>query len=116
MKKRILAGLTASVLAAACAAQIPSILSVSAAGSYDMQLKIQLDGEKKAISPYIYGVNESGNSGSLKSVKTNAVRQGGNRFTGYNWETNYSNAGEDWVNSSDTHMGDVSDGPAYQAR
>ena len=44
MKKRILAGLTASVLAAACAAQIPSILSVSAAGSYDMQLKIQLDG------------------------------------------------------------------------
>ena len=38
MKKRILAGLTASVLAAACAAQIPSILSVSAAGSYDMQL------------------------------------------------------------------------------
>ncbi len=50
MKKRILAGLTASVLAAACAAQIPSILSVSAAGSYDMQLKIQLDGEKKAIS------------------------------------------------------------------
>lgn len=71
MKKRILAGLTASVLAAACAAQIPSILSVSAAGSYDMQLKIQLDGEKKAISPYIYGVNESGNSGSLKSVKTN---------------------------------------------
>ena len=53
MKKRILAGLTASVLAAACAAQIPSILSVSAAGSYDMQLKIQLDGEKKAISPYI---------------------------------------------------------------
>ena len=115
MKKRILAGLTASVLAAACAAQIPSILSVSAAGSYDMQLKIQLDGEKKAISPYIYGVNESGNSGSLKSVKTNAVRQGGNRFTGYNWETNYSNAGEDWVNSSDTHMGDVSDGPAYQA-
>ena len=81
MKKRILAGLTASVLAAACAAQIPSILSVSAAGSYDMQLKIQLDGEKKAISPYIYGVNESGNSGSLKSVKTNAVRQGGNRFS-----------------------------------
>ena len=59
MKKRILAGLTASVLAAACAAQIPSILSASAAGSYDMQLKIQLDGEKKEISPYIYGVNES---------------------------------------------------------
>ena len=72
MKKRILAGLTASVLAAACAAQIPSILSASAAGSYDMQLKIQLDGEKKEISPYIYGVNESGNSNNLKSVKTNA--------------------------------------------
>lgn len=116
MKKHILAGLTASVLAVTCTAQIPAVLSASAADSYDMQMSIKLDGEKKEISPYIYGVNESGNTNTLKSVTTHAVRQGGNRFTGYNWETNYSNAGRDWADSSDTHMGDVSDGAAYQAR
>ena len=115
MKKHILAGLTASVLAVTCTAQIPAVLSASAADSYDMQMSIKLDGEKKEISPYIYGVNESGNTNTIKNVTTPAVRQGGNRFTGYNWETNYSNAGKDWNNSSDTYLGDDSDGTAYQA-
>ena len=116
MKKRIFAGITASILALSCAAQVPAILSASAAGNYEMQLNIKLNGEKKAISPYIYGVNEAGNSTSLKKVTTHSLRQGGNRFTGYNWENNYSNAGRDWNDSSDTNMGDVTDGPAYQAR
>lgn len=49
-------------------------------------------------------------------MTTHSLRQGGNRFTGYNWENNYSNAGRDWNDSSDTNMGDVTDGPAYQAR
>lgn len=66
MKKRIFAGITASILALSCAAQVPAILSASAAGNYEMQLNIKLNGEKKAISPYIYGVNEAGNSTSLK--------------------------------------------------
>ena len=91
MKKRIFAGITASILALSCAAQVPAILSASAAGNYEMQLNIKLNGEKKAISPYIYGVNEAGNSTSLKKVTTHSLRQGGNRFTGYNWENNYSN-------------------------
>ena len=95
MKKRIFAGITASILALSCAAQVPAILSASAAGNYEMQLNIKLNGEKKAISPYIYGVNEAGNSTSLKKVTTHSLRQGGNRFTGYNWENNYSNAGQD---------------------
>ena len=116
MKKRIFAGITASILALSCATQVPAILSASAAGNYEMQLNIKLNGEKKAISPYIYGVNEAGNSTSLKKVTTHSLRQGGNRFTGYNWENNYSNAGRDWNDSSDTNMGDVTDGPAYQAR
>ena len=64
MKKRIFAGITASILALSCAAQVPAILSASAAGNYEMQLNIKLNGEKKAISPYIYGVNEAGNSTS----------------------------------------------------
>ena len=67
-KKGIFAGITASILALSCATQVPAILSASAAGNYEMQLNIKLNGEKKAISPYIYGVNEAGNSTSLKKA------------------------------------------------
>ncbi len=69
--------------------------------SYDAEFNVDFSGEKKAISPYIYGVNEHAN---LKKVSPTAIRQGGNRFTAYNWETNYSNAGSDWENSSDTYL------------
>ena len=41
----------------------------------------------KPISPYIYGSNSD-----LITNRT-FVRSGGNRLTGYNWETNASNAG-----------------------
>ena len=85
--------------------------SANAADSYDMNVSINLSGEKKEISPYIYGVNAF-DSSSVKNVTTHNIRQGGNRFTGYNWETNWSNAGEDWNHSSDTNQGDVADGPA----
>ena len=84
--------------------------------SYTMNVSVKLDGTKKEISPYIYGVNEFGNAENLKNVKVNNVRQGGNRYTGYNWETNWSNAGEDWQHSSDTNIGDDSDGAGYAPR
>ncbi len=49
----------------------------------------------KSISPYIYGSNSS--------AITNRTfdRAGGNRWTGYNWENNASNAGSDWYHHSD---------------
>jgi len=49
----------------------------------------------KSISPYIYGSNSS--------VITSRTldRAGGNRWTGYNWENNASNAGADWYHHSD---------------
>jgi hypothetical protein len=49
----------------------------------------------KSISPYIYGSNSS--------AITNRTfdRAGGNRWTGYNWENNASNAGKDWYHHSD---------------
>jgi hypothetical protein len=49
----------------------------------------------KSISPYIYGSNSS--------AITNRTfdRAGGNRWTGYNWENNASNAGADWYHHSD---------------
>jgi mannan endo-1,4-beta-mannosidase len=50
------------------------------------------------ISPYIYGVNNSTYSFAR------AIRKGGNRLTGYNWENNASSAGTDWHNSSDNYL------------
>lgn len=83
--------------------------AVNAADGYDMKITVDLKGEKKEISPLIYGVNQY--TTSLKDVKTNSVRQGGNRMTAYNWETNASNAGSDWKHSSDTNLSE-SDDPA----
>ncbi len=103
---------TVSALSATCTVPSANIQSVSAAGSYDMNITIDLGGEKKEISPYIYGINQYGNQTDYKNVKVNAVRQGGNRMTAYNWETNASNAGSDWKHSSDDNL-TTSDEPAY---
>ncbi len=116
MKTRKYAALIAAVMAMT---SMTSVMSgyVSAEGAgYAMNVSVKLDGERKAISPYIYGVNEYGNVDNLKNITVGAIRQGGNRYTGYNWETNWSNAGEDWHNMSDTNIGDVTNGPAYAAQ
>ncbi|MFZ4462167.1 MAG: glycoside hydrolase family 44 protein, partial [Patescibacteria group bacterium] len=67
-------------------------------------LTINVDANKNrtAISPYIYGRN----FGSGNAENFAAVRLGGNRLSGYNWENNASNAGSDWYNSSDSYLGD----------
>ncbi len=69
--------------------------------SYQMKVKVDVSDKGKSISPYIFGVNQHGIDAD---TKFGAVRQGGNRYTAYNWETNYSNAGSDWKNSSDTYL------------
>ena len=58
--------------------------------------------EQKPISPYIYGANNMqwGKMGSGYSL----VRQGGNRMTAYNWETNASNAGNDYQHQNDGYL------------
>jgi fibronectin type 3 domain-containing protein len=60
------------------------------------------------ISPYIYGVNNANNSGVFPTGTASAVpgglafdRLGGNRLTAYNWETNASNAGSDFLYEND---------------
>jgi len=116
MKKsnRVLAAALAGFLLTAPAASFGT--AVNAADAYQMTVTVDTSKNRKAISPYIYGVNEYGNGANLENVKVNAVRQGGNRYTGYNWETNWSNAGNDWQHSSDTNIGDISDGAGYAAR
>ena len=112
MKKAVTA-ITALALAMS---SLPfSAAMTSAADGYDMNITIDFKGEKKAISPLIYGINQYGNEDVLKDLNVNAVRQGGNRMTAYNWENNASNAGSDWKHSSDNNLSD-SDEPADCAK
>lgn len=67
----------------------------------DIFVNVDTGKDQKPISPYIYGVNEFVMD---KEVKAFSARQGGNRYTAYNWENNYSNAGSDWQHSSDTYL------------
>jgi hypothetical protein len=55
-----------------------------------------------SISPYVYGANQFNTS--TPPVNLGLQRLGGNRWTGYNWETNYSNAGTDYFNNSDLYL------------
>ena len=77
-------------------------------------VRIDVSGEKTPISPLIYGVNNFSDATVYNRVTATAVRQGGNRMSGYNWETNYSNAGSDWHHSSDTHLSSMPT-PGYVA-
>jgi hypothetical protein len=54
----------------------------------------------------------------LAGVSTpGARRYGGDRLTGYNWETNASNAGTDYINESDNYLVDgLPAEPAVRAR
>jgi len=67
----------------------------------------------KAISPYIYGMNTNGLSGIPAHLTID--RMGGNRWTAYNWESNASNAGNDYIYSNDGYLGG-GDTPGEAAR
>jgi fibronectin type 3 domain-containing protein len=57
----------------------------------------------KPISPYIYGINfYSGITGAPPLLTFD--RDGGNRWTAYNWETNASNAGSDYIYDNDSYL------------
>ncbi len=62
-----------------------------------------------SISPYIYGINGTINSGGFNNLTL--TRAGGNRWTAYNWTNNYSNAGSDWYYENDNAL-DSSTTPA----
>jgi fibronectin type 3 domain-containing protein len=56
-----------------------------------------------AISPYIYGINFfSGVTGAPPHLTFD--RDGGNRWTAYNWITNASNAGSDYLYENDSYL------------
>ena len=65
-----------------------------------VEVNINTGDGRQAISPYIYGSNQELSNSDVWTVR----RIGGNRMTGYNWENDFSNAGSDWMHSSDTYM------------
>ncbi|MGH7997515.1 MAG: glycoside hydrolase family 44 protein, partial [Opitutaceae bacterium] len=80
------------------------VLALACAGGLRANNAIQITVDPGAgrlpISPYIYGTNSD-----LPGVANPGSRRyGGNRLTGYNWETNASNAGTDWYNESDNNL------------
>jgi mannan endo-1,4-beta-mannosidase len=77
---------------------------------FGADITIDTSKDRTPISPYIYGVNQD----IAQDVSVTARRLGGNRMTGYNWENNASNAGQDWQQSSDNYLADNMnmDGPA----
>ncbi|MBX7131526.1 MAG: glycoside hydrolase family 44 protein [Fimbriimonadaceae bacterium] len=77
-------------------------------------VRVEIDATRSTpISPYIYGVNfpDWGKMGRLFTV----ARQGGNRMTAYNWETNASNAGSDFHHQNDGYMGESNE-PGWTVR
>lgn len=63
-----------------------------------VSVSIALDQDRAAISPLIYGTNQDAGQ-TFWTVR----RNGGNRSTGYNWENNFSNAGNDYLHNSDLY-------------
>ena len=55
------------------------------------------------ISPYIYGVNSYGGIPNAP-IQLTFDRAGGNRWTAYDWENNFSNAGSDYIYSNDNYL------------
>jgi endoglucanase len=78
-----------------------SIIVFSASGvqaNICVYYRIDTEVNRMPISPYIYGTN-------FDWIQNATIRRsGGNRLTGYNWENNYSNAGNDWYHVNDDYL------------
>src|SRR6266700_4053637 len=85
----------------AIAAAVREAASSAAAGppieGGDLRVEVNAGQVIRPISPFVYGVNSQGGEGAGVTVR----RMGGNRGTAYNWEIDASNAGNDYVHSSD---------------
>jgi fibronectin type 3 domain-containing protein len=77
---------------------------IATPASVAADVTITIDPAKtKPISPYIYGINfYTGVSGAPPLLTFD--RAGGNRWTAYNWETNASNAGSDFIYNNDNYL------------
>jgi hypothetical protein len=69
----------------------------------DVTFAIDSSQDVRPISRFIYGMNFW--DPAQRPANLTLSRSGGNRNTAYNWETNDSNAGADYLNQNDDFMG-----------
>lgn len=79
--------------------------STAAAQSIDVAVTIDTERDRRPISALIYGVNNSANPEANLASR----RQGGDRFTTYNWENNASNSGHWTDDPAWVHLNHTSD-------
>lgn len=72
-------------------------------GVGDVALTIDTTEDVHPISPYVYGSNQP--EWARDTGVVTLMRAGGNRWTAYNWETNASNAGSDYMHQNDSYLG-----------
>ena len=99
MKKKSLAVIISALIFSTAVTPIKNYdLTTYAENSHNIDVSVNLNSYHKKISPYIYGVNSDFRTDEyLYDACASSARQGGNRFSGYNWETNHSNAGRDYL-------------------
>lgn len=83
-----------------CRSEKEAIIVMPPPSGSTINYTVDITKNKHTISPYIYWRN----FGTGNDENFGAIRLGGNRLTGYNWENNASNAGTDWNNSSDGYL------------
>ncbi|MFT3925231.1 MAG: glycoside hydrolase family 44 protein [Myxococcales bacterium] len=83
---------------------VDSVLTPGEPGVVDVTFEIHADQDARPISPMIYGINSDVKDAERQ--RWGSIRSGGNRLTAYNWETNASNAGSDWLFQNDSLMGE----------
>jgi Glycoside hydrolase family 44 len=71
-----------------------TFLPATAPAGTDVTVTIDTGASVHPISPFIYGYNAATLSGA--PANATMLRQGGNRYTAWNWENNFSNAGSDY--------------------
>jgi Glycoside hydrolase family 44 len=92
----------AALLWLACG--IPSVAWVADATPDNPDIKVTVFPTRThKISPYIYGINSAASVTALPAGLT-LDRAGGNRWTTYNWVTNASNAGKDYLYENDNFL------------
>ena len=69
-------------------------------GEFTVEFTVDPTADQKPISPYIYGTNAD----LTGTENWGSRRIGGNRLSTYNWETNASNAGDDYFHQSDNYV------------
>ncbi|HTX01584.1 MAG TPA: glycoside hydrolase family 44 protein [Acidimicrobiales bacterium] len=81
-----------------------------AGGSASVSFRVDTSAGRRAISPLIYGINGDltvdgrAFTAELAATRATLVRLGGDRWSAYNWEDNYSNAGSDYRYENDDYL------------